>query len=62
MVKVYDLVVSETQTKVKVMWQDGSIEEGVSSTDLVPYLNVDESEVWYVTLPILANARTERHV
>ncbi|KZV83155.1 hypothetical protein EXIGLDRAFT_684160 [Exidia glandulosa HHB12029] len=45
-VKVWDMVVSETQTTVKVMWQDGTIEENISAAELVPYLNVDESEVW----------------
>lgn len=49
-VKVWDMVVSETQTTVKVMWQDGTIEENISAAELVPYLNVDESEVWYVNI------------
>lgn len=34
-----------------VLWQDGS-RETLSSTELIPYLNVDEHDCWYVTLTV----------
>ncbi|KIJ68200.1 hypothetical protein HYDPIDRAFT_24499 [Hydnomerulius pinastri MD-312] len=39
------LCVKETQTTVTVLWQDGS-RETLRSTDLIPYLNVDEYDCW----------------
>ncbi|KAH7106773.1 hypothetical protein BKA62DRAFT_631682 [Auriculariales sp. MPI-PUGE-AT-0066] len=45
-VEVWDLIVHETQTTVKILWQDGTVEENVLAKDLIPYLNVDESECW----------------
>ncbi|GJJ70416.1 ubiquitin-conjugating enzyme E2 O [Entomortierella parvispora] len=35
-----------TKTKVTVQWQDLSISEDIISTDLVPYLNMDDQDVW----------------
>jgi len=49
-VDVWDLIVHETETKVKVLWQDGTIEDQVPAKELIPYLNVDESETWFVFL------------
>lgn len=43
------LCVQETLTTVTVLWQDGS-RETLSSTEFIPYLNVDEHDCWYVTL------------
>ncbi|KAL1917052.1 uncharacterized protein VTP21DRAFT_5250 [Calcarisporiella thermophila] len=34
------------QSKVDVEWQDLSIERGISSCELVPYLNVDDQDLW----------------
>ena len=48
MTQGYDLNVfnvTKTETMVTVQWQDGSITESVASA-LVPYLNVDDHEVW----------------
>ena len=48
MTQGYDLNVfnvTRTETMVTVQWQDGSIAESVASA-LVPYLNVDDHEVW----------------
>ena len=48
MTQGYDLNVfnvTRTETVVTVQWQDGSITESVASA-LVPYLNVDDHEVW----------------
>ncbi|KAF8560221.1 hypothetical protein OG21DRAFT_1452058 [Imleria badia] len=39
------LCVQETRTTVVVLWQDGS-RETLPSTDLIPYLNVDEYDCW----------------
>ncbi|KAH8120020.1 hypothetical protein DFH11DRAFT_1557864 [Phellopilus nigrolimitatus] len=44
-VKVDTFVVSETQTTVDLLWQDGS-QESVLSTELIPYLNPDEYDCW----------------
>lgn len=41
------LCVQETRTTVTVLWQDGS-RETLPSTDLIPYLNVDEYDCWCV--------------
>lgn len=41
------LCVQETRTTVTVLWQDGSRETS-PSTDLIPYLNVDEYDCWCV--------------
>lgn len=39
------LCVQETRTTVTVLWQNGS-RETLSSTELIPYLNVDEHDCW----------------
>lgn len=44
------LCVQETRTTVVVLWQDGS-RETLPSTDLIPYLNVDEYDCWCVRTP-----------
>ncbi|EJD03783.1 uncharacterized protein FOMMEDRAFT_139931 [Fomitiporia mediterranea MF3/22] len=44
-VHVDTFVVSETQTMVDLLWQDGRTET-VRSTELVPYLNPDEYDCW----------------
>ena len=48
MTQGYDLNVfnvKKTETLITVQWQDGSITESLSSS-FVPYLNVDDHEVW----------------
>lgn len=44
------LCVQETRTTVVVLWQDGS-RETLLSTDLIPYLNIDEYDCWCVWIP-----------
>lgn len=44
-VVVHTLVVRQTCTDVAVLWQDGALEI-VRSTNLIPYLNPDESDCW----------------
>ncbi|KAI6047747.1 hypothetical protein EDC04DRAFT_2863935 [Pisolithus marmoratus] len=39
------LCVKETRTVVMVLWQDGT-SETLSSTELIPYLNIDEYDCW----------------
>jgi ubiquitin-conjugating enzyme E2 O len=39
----------ETITTVKVLWQDGTTEQ-LKATELMPYLTVDEYDVWYVLI------------
>lgn len=46
-VVVSAVVVTETRTRVTVLWQSGAREE-YDSNDLIPYLNVDEYDCWYV--------------
>ncbi|KAF9585448.1 hypothetical protein BGW38_002362 [Lunasporangiospora selenospora] len=41
-----EMKVTKTSTRVTVQWQDLSISENVCSTTLVPYLNVDDQDVW----------------
>lgn len=48
-VVIRTLCVQETRTAVTVLWQDGC-REILSSTELIPYLNVDEYDCWYVPL------------
>lgn len=40
------LVVRETQTKIRILWQDGSISDDVTSTEVIPYANPDEYDCW----------------
>jgi ubiquitin-conjugating enzyme E2 O len=44
-VVVHTLVVTQTRTNVTVLWQDGA-REIVGATDLIPYLNPDDSDCW----------------
>jgi ubiquitin-conjugating enzyme E2 O len=44
-VVVDTLLVKETCTVVDVLWQNGT-HETLRSTELVPYLNPDESDCW----------------
>ncbi|CAE6413274.1 unnamed protein product [Rhizoctonia solani] len=43
--EVETMVVTESRSTVKIMWQDGTIEE-VLGTSIIPYLNVDEYDCW----------------
>ncbi|KAG9103116.1 hypothetical protein FRC06_000178 [Ceratobasidium sp. 370] len=43
--EVDTLVVTESRSTVKLMWQDGRIEETLG-TSVIPYLNVDEYDCW----------------
>ncbi|TDL28122.1 hypothetical protein BD410DRAFT_782087 [Rickenella mellea] len=44
-IKVAHCMVKETQTTVKVLWQDGTVDT-LKSTELIPYLNPDEYDCW----------------
>lgn len=44
-VVVRAVVVTETRTRVTVLWQNGAKEE-YDSNSLIPYLNVDEYDCW----------------
>ncbi|KIY70179.1 hypothetical protein CYLTODRAFT_420028 [Cylindrobasidium torrendii FP15055 ss-10] len=44
-VHVNALIVKQTETSVRVLWQDGT-EEMCRSVDLIPYLNTDEYDCW----------------
>jgi hypothetical protein len=35
----------ETVATVRVLWQDGEVEV-LPATELLPYLNIDEYDVW----------------
>ncbi|KAF9214147.1 hypothetical protein BGZ59_004238 [Podila verticillata] len=41
-----EMKVIGTKTKVTILWQDLSVSEDVNSTTLVPYLNMDDQDVW----------------
>ncbi|KAG0083417.1 hypothetical protein BGZ93_007448 [Podila epicladia] len=41
-----EMKVIGTKTKVTILWQDLSVSEDVDSTTLVPYLNMDDQDVW----------------
>lgn len=43
------MVITMTRTRVEVLWQDGT-REWVPSTSIIPHLNLDEYECWYVSL------------
>lgn len=43
--EVDTLIVTESRSTVKIMWQDGTIED-VLGTSVIPYLNVDEYDCW----------------
>lgn len=44
-IPVDTLVVKETNTRVNVLWQDGT-REALDAKDTVPYLNPDEYDCW----------------
>ncbi|KAG0035031.1 hypothetical protein BGZ81_001541 [Podila clonocystis] len=41
-----EMKVIGTKTKLTILWQDLSVSEDVDSTTLVPYLNMDDQDVW----------------
>ncbi|CAE6495755.1 unnamed protein product [Rhizoctonia solani] len=43
--EVETMIVTESRSTVRIMWQDGTIEE-VLGTSVIPYLNVDEYDCW----------------
>ncbi|KDN41490.1 hypothetical protein RSAG8_07440, partial [Rhizoctonia solani AG-8 WAC10335] len=43
--EVETMIVTESRSTIKIMWQDGTIEE-VLGTSVIPYLNVDEYDCW----------------
>lgn len=45
-VEVDTLIVRETKTLARILWQNGTITENVSATDLIPYANPDEYDCW----------------
>jgi len=45
-VEVDALVVRETRTITRILWQDAMISADVPSVDLIPYANVDEYDCW----------------
>ncbi|KAG8981697.1 hypothetical protein FRB93_008397, partial [Tulasnella sp. JGI-2019a] len=45
-VEVDTLIVRETQTVARVLWQDATISDGVPATELLPYTNPDEYDCW----------------
>ncbi|KAF8640906.1 hypothetical protein AX17_000554 [Amanita inopinata Kibby_2008] len=44
-ITVQTFVVTETETVLDILWQDGS-RETLKSTDVIPYLNPDEYDCW----------------
>jgi len=44
-VVVQTFIVTETQTTLAVLWQDGT-QETLKSTNVIPYLNPDEYDCW----------------
>lgn len=47
--EVDTMIVTESRSTVTIMWQDGTVEK-VLGTSVIPYLNVDEYDCWYVYL------------
>ncbi|KZT30709.1 hypothetical protein NEOLEDRAFT_1174097 [Neolentinus lepideus HHB14362 ss-1] len=45
LIEVRTFVVSDTDTTVTVLWQDGEVEK-FKATELIPYLNADEYDCW----------------
>lgn len=43
---VKTFTVTATETFCDILWQDGTKEEAVRSTELIPYLNPDEYDCW----------------
>lgn len=44
---VQTFMVTETETTLDVLWQDG-VHETLRSTEVIPYLNPDEYDCWWV--------------
>lgn len=47
--RVQTFLVTETVTELDVLWQDGT-RESVKATSVIPYLNPDEYDCWYVLM------------
>ncbi|KAG8872742.1 hypothetical protein FRB97_007396 [Tulasnella sp. 331] len=45
-VEVDTLIVRETRTVARVLWQDGTITEDIPARELLPYTNPDEYDCW----------------
>lgn len=52
-IEVQTFLVTQTETILDVLWQDGT-EETLKSTQVIPYLNPDEYDCWYGQLPRLS--------
>jgi ubiquitin-conjugating enzyme E2 O len=46
-ITVQTFMVTETETTLDVLWQDG-VQETLRSTEVIPYLNPDEYDCWSV--------------
>ena len=46
------LTVVATRSRVEILWQDGTC-EWVPSIEVIPYINPDEFDCWYVFRPPL---------
>lgn len=44
-ITVQTFVVTETETTLDILWQDGRYET-ITSTSVIPYLNPDEYDCW----------------
>ncbi|KAG6878620.1 hypothetical protein C0993_001143 [Termitomyces sp. T159_Od127] len=53
-------VVTETETTLDVLWQDGT-RERVRSTEVIPYLNPDEYDCWPGDHVVWKNEESRRH-
>ena len=47
-ITVQTFMVTETETTLDILWQDG-VQETLRSTEVIPYLNPDEYDCWSVT-------------
>jgi ubiquitin-conjugating enzyme E2 O len=59
LVTVVALMVKETRSRVTVLWQDGTREEHIDAKTLIPYLNIDEYDCWYVDASIHTSNNSE---
>lgn len=50
-ITVQTFMVTETETTLDVLWQDG-VHETLRSTEVIPYLNPDEYDCWLVRMYI----------
>ena len=51
--------IQDTKTKVTIQWQDGSVTEQ-DSTSLIPYMNVDENDVWVGEIVSVKSAEVKK--